>query len=995
VLNRHFIAFAKRELDNRIMTNPGFYHWRQGGEKHVNDPLSVAFLQGYKVTAEIAATRNSVPGVGLISPPPHHDIYSIEDLAQLIYDLKCTNPTARISVKLVSEVGVGVVAAGVSKGKAEHIVISGHDGGTGASSWTGIKNAGLPWELGIAETHQTLVLNDLRSRVVLQADGQIRTGRDIIVAALLGADEFGMSTAPLVALGCTMMRKCHLNTCPVGIATQDPALRRLFHGTPEHVINYLFYLAEEVREYLGKMGFQTLQEAIGRADMLRVAGTPCNKKAALLDFGPILTYAAELRPDASTVAASVVQDFKMENRLENELIKKAMPVIEGLQSELMVKMTIRNVDRTFGATLSYHISKAYKEEGLPEGSIIVKLTGSGGQSFGAFLARGVSLELEGDANDYVAKGLSGGEVIVYPPKNMPATFRPQDNILIGNVCLYGATSGRAFFRGQAAERFCVRNSGATAVIEPSLLDIEELVKNTERDEKVFELLLDKTRGFVKYTRFTKPYRPVNQRMMDWNEVYDHGGARKQLRTQAARCMECGIPFCQSETGCPLGNIIPKFNDLVFHENWEEALEQLLQTNNFPEFTGRVCPAPCEGACCVGISLPPVTIKQIECAIIDHAFEQGWIKPQPPKHRTGRTVAVVGGGPAGLAAAAQLNKAGHKVTVYERDDRLGGLLQYGIPTMKLSKQVVKRRLDLMEEEGITFVAGVEVGKDISASYLLEEYDILLFTTGSTKPRDLPIPGRHLEGIHFAMPYLTAQEKKLWGDDVEMSVLLATDKDVLVIGGGDTGVDCIATALRQKAKSVTTFEILPAPPVDRASDNPWPQWPKIWRVEYGHEEVATRYGKDPRNFSVLSKEFLDDGTGRVAGVRTVQVEWTKDLATGRYNMNEVEDSEHVYTADIVMLAMGFLGPEQAVLDELHISRDARSNMKTPPGEYRTNVPRVYAAGDCRRGQSLVVHAINEGRQAARQIDLELMRRTSLAGPGGIVVASKSIMRAPLPA
>nr|XP_037280869.1 LOW QUALITY PROTEIN: putative glutamate synthase [NADPH] [Rhipicephalus microplus] len=1081
-------------------------------------------LPGYKVSVDIAKTRHSIPGVGLISPPPHHDIYSIEDLAELIYDLKCSNPSARISVKLVSEVGVGVVASGVAKGKAEHITISGHDGGTGASSWTGIKGAGLPWELGIAETHQTLVQNDLRSRIVLQADGQIRTGFDVIVAAILGADEFGFSTAPLIVMGCTMMRKCHLNTCPVGIATQDPELRKKFEGKPEHVVNFLFLLAEEVRSYLAKLGLHSLQEAVGRTDLLRAAPFEGNPKAKLLNLDAIFLNALSLRPGTNIRGGSIAQDFELGKRMDNLLIKQSKAVLEGRSKEVTLHMDITNEDRAFATTLSYHIAKRYDEQGLPEGSRInVFLKGSGRTELLCLLSRGVYVTLEGDANDYVGKGLSGGELVIFPPKELPPEFKSEENVIVGNVCLYGATAGRAFFRGIAAERFCVRNSGATAVIEgvgdhgceymtggmaiilgptgrnfaagmsggiayvldvdgmfrnkcnammvdllplelaedldqveslirefydltgsavaASLLskwpdsaklfikvfpkeyqralkqmaeekaalstqndrvapaapapaapapaapapaervcDIEEVVADGDAKKKQLENL-DKIRGFMKYKRETEPYRPAMQRMQDWKEIYNRQGVRKNIRVQAARCMECGVPFCQSSHGCPLGNIIPKWNDLVYRQDWKEALAQLLQTNNFPEFTGRVCPAPCEGACVLGINEPAVTIKNIECAIIDHAFEQGWIHADPPSQRTGKKVAIVGSGPAGLAAAAQLNKAGHLVTVFERNDRVGGLLQYGIPTMKLGKDVVKRRVDLMAEEGVTFKTSTDVGKDVPSDDLLSQFDALLLTTGSTWPRDLPIPGRHLEGIHFAMSFLETWQKKQMGNDIDHMALSARNKDVIVIGGGDTGVDCIATSLRQGARSIVTFEILPKPPPQRGEGNPWPQWPRIMRVDYGHEEVRLKYKQDPRHYRILSKEFLDNGQGHVSGIRTVQVEWKKD-ATGRWNMKELPDTSKVFKADLVLLAMGFLGPEKYLIDELSLEQDPRCNIRTTANSYHTSVPRVYAAGDCRRGQSLVVHAINEGRQAARQIDLDLAGKSLLAGPGGII-------------
>ncbi len=417
-------------------------------------------LPGHKVDETIARVRHSIPGVGLISPPPHHDIYSIEDLAQLIYDLKNVNPQARISVKLVSEVGVGTVAAGVSKAHADLVLISGYDGGTGASPLTSIQHAGTPWELGLAETQQVLVMNDLRSRIRVQVDGKLQTGRDVVIAALLGAEEFGFSTAPLIAMGCIMMRKCHLNTCPVGVATQNPALRKKFQGTPEHVINYFFYVAEEVREWMSKLGFRTMDEMIGRVDRIEMRGAIDHWKARGLDFEAIL-YNPQV-PGRVGRRCIISQDHGLREALDHSLMDQASEAIEhGKPVEF--HMPIRNVHRTVGAMLSGAIAKRHGSNGLPADTIRISFKGSAGQSFGAFLAKGVTLTLEGDANDYVGKGLSGGKIIVYPPK--ASTFAPEKNIVIGNTVLYGATSGEAFFSGVAGERFAVRNSGATAVVE--------------------------------------------------------------------------------------------------------------------------------------------------------------------------------------------------------------------------------------------------------------------------------------------------------------------------------------------------------------------------------------------------------------------------------------------------------------------------------------------------------------------------------------------------
>ncbi|OMO88406.1 hypothetical protein CCACVL1_08410 [Corchorus capsularis] len=1093
-------------------------------------------LPGHKVIGDIAVTRNSTAGVGLISPPPHHDIYSIEDLAQLIHDLKNSNPSARISVKLVSEAGVGVIASGVVKGHADHVLISGHDGGTGASRWTGIKNAGLPWELGLAETHQTLVANDLRGRTVLQTDGQLKTGRDVAIAALLGAEEFGFSTAPLITLGCIMMRKCHKNTCPVGIATQDPVLREKFAGEPEHVINFFFMLAEEVREIMSQLGFRTLNEMVGRSDMLEVDKEVLrsNEKLENIDLSLLLRPAADIRPEAAQYCIQK-QDHGLDMALDQKLIALSKAALEkGLP--VYIETPICNVNRAVGTMLSHEVTKRYHLAGLPSGTIHIKLSGSAGQSLGAFLCPGIMMELEGDCNDYVGKGLSGGKVVVYPPKG--SRFDPKENIIIGNVALYGATSGEAYFNGMAAERFCVRNSGAKAVVEgvgdhgceymtggtvvvlgktgrnfaagmsggiayvldvdgkfhsrcnPELVDLDKVeeeedimnlkmmiqqhqrhtnsqlarevladfdnllpkfikvfprdykrilakmkeekaskesleraakeaeveeqdeVELKEKDafeelkklaaasmnQKSSEVCMEaeqvkrpsrvsdavKHRGFVAYEREGVQYRDPNVRMNDWKEVMEETKPGPLINTQSARCMDCGTPFCHQEnSGCPLGNKIPEFNELVYQNRWREALDRLLETNNFPEFTGRVCPAPCEGSCVLGIIENPVSIKSIECAIIDKAFEEGWMVPRPPLKRTGKSIAIVGSGPSGLAAADQLNRLGHSVTVYERADRIGGLMMYGVPNMKTDKiDVVQRRVNLMAAEGVKFVVNANVGNDPSYSLdrLREENDAIILAVGATKPRDLPVPGRDLSGVHFAMEFLHANTKSLLDSGLQDgNYISAKGKKVVVIGGGDTGTDCIGTSIRHGCSSVVNLELLSQPPQKRAPGNPWPQWPRIFRVDYGHQEAAAKFGKDPRSYEVLTKRFVGDENGTVKGLEVVRVHWQKD-ASGKFQFKEIEGSEEIIEADLVLLAMGFLGPEATVAEKLGVEQDNRSNFKAEYGRFATNVDGVFAAGDCRRGQSLVVWAISEGRQAAAQVDKYLTKEDEDASSEG---------------
>ena len=494
--------------------------------------------------------------------------------------------------------------------------------------------------------------------------------------------------------------------------------------------------------------------------------------------------------------------------------------------------------------------------------------------------------------------------------------------------------------------------------------------------------MGKPTGFMDYKReVSKDVKPKD-RIKNFNEFHEHLPREKQ-QLQGARCMDCGVPFCQAgmnicgmTSGCPLHNLVPEWNDLVYTGNWQQAYNRLKKTNSFPEFTSRVCPALCEAACTCNLIGDPVATKENEYAIIENAYEKGYADPKPPKVRTGKTVAVVGSGPSGLAVADQLNKRGHSVTVYERSDRVGGLLMYGIPNMKLEKHIVDRKIKVMEAEGIVFKTGVDVGKDIKAEKLLKEYDRVVLACGASNPRDISVPGRDAKGIYFAVDFLKANTKSLLDSDFEDKKYVDTKgKNVVIIGGGDTGNDCVGTSIRHGCKSVTQIEMMPKAPDSRSASNPWPEWPKICKTDYGQEEAIAVFGHDPRIYESTVKEFVKDKNGSLKAVKIVKLSWEKDPASGRMKMSEVPGSEQTLPAEIVLIAAGFFGSQKYVTDAFHVDINERSNVKTGTGAYETSVKNVFTAGDMHRGQSLVVWAIREGREAARAVDESLMGYTNL--------------------
>ncbi|NLC20055.1 MAG: glutamate synthase subunit beta [Clostridiales bacterium] len=499
--------------------------------------------------------------------------------------------------------------------------------------------------------------------------------------------------------------------------------------------------------------------------------------------------------------------------------------------------------------------------------------------------------------------------------------------------------------------------------------------------------MGKPTGFLEYKRAVSQAQRPAERIKHFNEFHPPLNM-EQRRCQGARCMECGVPFCQSgmilggmASGCPLNNLIPEWNDLIYRGNMQQALKRLFKTNNFPEFTGRVCPAPCEAACTCGLNGDPVTIKENELSIIEYGYDKGYVRPEPPAIRTGKKVAVIGSGPAGLAAADQLNKRGHFVTVFERSDRIGGLLMYGIPNMKLEKNIIERRISIMKEEGVSFVTGANVGGNYDAKAILEEYDSVILACGASRPRDIKVPGRESKGIYFAVDYLKSATKDILEaknttnlQDIDFTIS-AKGKRVLVIGGGDTGNDCVGTSIRQGAASVIQLEMMPKPPLTRTEDNPWPQWPKVFKTDYGQEEAVDVFGQDPRVYQSTVKEFIPNEKGEVCKVKIVRLESKYNKEANRYIMEEVAGSEHTEETDLVLIAAGFLGAEPYVAEAFGVELDGRTNVKTEAGKYKTNVDKVFAAGDMHRGQSLVVWAIREGREVARAVDEFLMGYSNL--------------------
>eukprot|EP00917_Polyrhabdina_sp_WS-2016_P012032 GHVP01026422.1.p1 GENE.GHVP01026422.1~~GHVP01026422.1.p1 ORF type:complete len:2363 (+),score=409.78 GHVP01026422.1:73-7161(+) len=1284
-------------------------------------------LPSAKITPLISKTRNSTPDCGLISPAPHHDMYSIEDMAQLIHDLKMTNPKARVSCKLVAKSGVGVIASGIVKAKIDEIIISGGSGDSGAAKWTSIKHAGFPWEMGISETHQTLCINKTRTLVSLQVDGGLKTGRDIVIAALLGADKFSFATAPLIALGCVMARKCHLNICPTGIASNDPELRKKFNGAPEHVINYFYFLAQEVREILANLGFSKFQDLIGRSDLLKQVQT-MKHDTSHLDLSKILTPGWSFhhsKPKSMACKESHVPSFDTRGSLDRELIRMCR---SKAQSNIATNITtpIGNGDRSVGALLSgwVLVSNFGRSTQTP---FTITFTGSAGQSFGLFLTSGLHLKLIGDANDYAGKGLCGGILSIFPPPKTSVAENPNKNIIAGNSCLFGATSGKAFISGIAAERFAVRNSGAVAVVEgcgdhgceymtrglvvvlgPTghnfaagmtggrvfLLDADtasinlsvvelsplnpnspdrkflesllqshlthtgsplarsllqnfdesvtrftkvmpldirrvlrsaissyvrtgsksalnvlsewetitkdkehlpvgrirdelmnrslniitelssrkaqlkalsiycdptiaihrklhkefaEDIKNEvayekERDERQgldheyfrvvdflrlansawrslesqeflvvvenrsfsdllprsltseskrrmkeyferqnriingriekksdptfseattsasdidemffsesspsfselnkssqlsiireesqtedfetdylpkspvslerklsdfgdFSLFLEKANipvpdveniitstttkpfvvahpdrhtGFMLYSRQEIARRNPSNRILDWKPLVEEpqGNTRmyeQLMKTQSARCLGCGTPGCQTvnftNSGCPLGNRISLLSELVAHGQWKQAVFRLLETNPLPEILGRVCQAPCEEGCVLSRHEGAVTIQSIENAIAEMGFRKNWIKPTVPSMRYPISVAIIGSGPTGLAAATVLNRAGINVTMFERESEIGGFLRYGIPTMILERTVLDRRIKLMSDEGVVFMQGVfikltseeerdtdeeeldeqneRMGKLLHLEHLKKNFTYVLLATGSEKQRDILVRGRNLQGVYFSREFLTLTQKDLVQGGNEPSID-ASGKNVVIIGGGQTAIDCLGTAVRMGCASALQF-IRSTPPTTSAEleDAPRITQQTFFSVKYAHEEARLLTGSEPRIFATRITEFVHRNTPTLAAVATIKCRVHKDGS-----ITDVPGTAREYPADIAVIACGTEG--------------------LPPNKKRMSFstidPNVFVAGEAMRIKASVAECVADGRNVAQQI------------------------------
>lgn len=968
-------------------------------------------LPGTKVFPAVATVRSSTPGVGLISPPPHHDIYSIEDLKQLIFDLKMANPTALISVKLTSETGVGLVASGVAKCRADLITISGFDGGTGASPLSSIKHSGKPFETGIFEAHTTLLENGLRNKVKLLADGGIKTGKDIVYAALLGADEYSVASTALITLGCIMYKKCNSNKCPVGIATQNKDLIALYKGKPEYLINYFEFLQMEVNEILHSLGYTKLEEIVGKWELLKdnplfdsLFGSDTQKQNIEFDK----TFDLDKHP---------IQTLSKESRKLNDQILEAFE--KDNNNKFVFESLVTNVDLAVGTLLSSTISKTKDKKNCE-----IKLKGSAGQSLGSFLNENIEINLKGDVNDFCAKGLCGGKITVSFGKDNK--LNPYENIIAGNAIAYGATSGKAYFAGIVGERFGVRNSGAkivclgtgdhaleymsggTAIIlgkvgknfgagflggRAYLLDINKeqlklnddyIIKqfddiNNDRKWLVSELLDD----FSKSTGLNLDIKEIQSHLIEvtplqfeivekalfefkgsdtelednWSDFYSKiekeieqvKSSKKNTnifpKNHQLDCLECGVPFCNFS--CPLGNNIPLINKLVSEEKFDEAYKILEKTSNFPEFTSLICPALCEGGCVKGINNDPVQIKNNEKTVAFWGIENNKLDAKISNYTSGKTIAIVGSGPAGLVAAQQLARSGHTVKVFEEASKPGGILRYGIPEEKLPKQLIDNRIEQLKNEGVRFECNTKI-TDLQS--LRNSFDSVLLAIGSRIPRSIPVLGKDAKNVKYALDFLTKHiENTKYSKDLP-SDFDAKDKRVLIIGQGDSGNDCLRASLNQGAKFVTALQILPEPNGKRTQNTPWPSW--------YNKNVLTDLEKEAISFNKY--KVLYQST--ISGVK-IENEEVKSVKISKVNGFEIiQNTDFEEEFDLILVSIGFINPDTSTFD---IKLDERNNIYRNE-KFETSINRVYACGDSAIGQSLVVRAMQEGRKAAKFID-----------------------------